>query len=199
MNYTATTPTMPSLSLTQLPKAVLRLLDRVPVVIPQLFFRFGMALVFWRSAQSKLASWDTTITLFREEYRVPVLPPELAAYLATTVELTTPVLLVLGLATRLGAAAMLGMALVIQVFVYPENYPDHILWAGPLLYLILRTRRGIARSPHAPTLRTGRVVSPVNLPSRRHQARTGPMAARLLRAESRWGWQVSCPEPSCAR
>jgi putative oxidoreductase len=138
MNYTATTPTMPSLSLTQLPKAVLRLLDRVPVVIPQLFFRFGMALVFWRSAQSKLASWDTTITLFREEYRVPVLPPELAAYLATTVELTTPVLLVLGLATRLGGAAMLGMALVIQVFVYPENYPDHILWAGPLLYLILR-------------------------------------------------------------
>jgi putative oxidoreductase len=138
MNYTATTPTMPSLSLTQLPKAVLRLLDRVPIVIPQLFFRFGMALVFWRSAQSKLASWDTTITLFREEYRVPVLPPELAAYLATTVELTTPVLLVLGLATRLGAAAMLGMALVIQVFVYPENYPDHILWAGPLLYLILR-------------------------------------------------------------
>jgi len=138
MNYTATTPTMPSFSLVQLPKAVLGLLDRVPVAIPQLFFRFGMALVFWRSAQSKLASWDTTITLFREEYRVPVLPPEVAAYLATTVELTTPVLLVLGFATRLGAAAMLGMALVIQVFVYPENYPDHILWAGPLLYLILR-------------------------------------------------------------
>ena len=138
MNYTATTPTMPSFSLAQLPKAVLRLLDRMPVAIPQLFFRFGMALVFWRSAQSKLASWDTTITLFREEYRVPVLPPEVAAYLATTVELTTPVLLVLGFATRLGAAAMLGMALVIQVFVYPENYPDHILWTGPLLYLILR-------------------------------------------------------------
>src|SRR5262249_54164908 len=93
MNYTATTPTMPSFSMTQLPKAVLRLLDRVPVAIPQLFFRFGMALVFWRSAQSKLASWDTTITLFREEYRVPVLPPELAAYLAATVELTPPVLL----------------------------------------------------------------------------------------------------------
>ena len=138
MNYTATTPTMPSFSLTQLPKAVLRLLDRLPVVIPQLFFRFGMALVFWRSAQSKLASWDTTITLFREEYRVPVLPPELAAYLATTVELTTPVLLVLGLATRLGAAAMLGMALVIQVFVYPENWAEHLLWASGLLLLLAR-------------------------------------------------------------
>jgi putative oxidoreductase len=114
------------------------LLERVPVAIPQLFFRFGMALVFWRSGQSKLASWDTTLQLFQEEYRVPVLPPDIAAYLATTVELTTPVLLVLGLATRLGAAAMFGMALVIQLFVYPENYPDHLLWAGPLLYLILR-------------------------------------------------------------
>lgn len=114
------------------------LLERVPIAIPQLFFRFGMALVFWRSAQSKLASWDTTLQLFQEEYRVPVLPPDIAAYLATTVELATPVLLVLGLATRLGAAAMFGMALVIQLFVYPENYPDHLLWAGPLLYLILR-------------------------------------------------------------
>src|SRR6202008_1283356 len=121
-----------------LPARALALLERVPVAIPQLLFRSGMGLVFWRSAQSKLASWDTTITLFREEYRVPVLPPELAAYLATTVELTTPILLVLGLATRLGAAAMLGMALVIQLFVSPENYPDHILWAGPLLLLILR-------------------------------------------------------------
>jgi putative oxidoreductase len=54
------------------------------------------------------------------------------------VELTTPILLVLGLATRLGAAAMLGMALVIQLLVYPQNYPDHLLWSGPLLYLILR-------------------------------------------------------------
>lgn len=137
MNY-ATTETIPSFNILQLPAAAIRQLERVPLALPQLFCRFGMALVFWRSAQSKLASWDTTLTLFREEYRVPVLPPELAAYLATTVELTTPVLLVLGLATRLGASAMLGMALVIQLFVYPENYPDHLLWAGPLLLLIVR-------------------------------------------------------------
>jgi putative oxidoreductase len=137
MNY-ATTQTVPSLGIRQLPALIIRLLERVPADIPQLFCRFGMALVFWRSAQSKLASWDTTLTLFREEYRVPLLPPEIAAYLAATVELTTPILLVLGLATRAGAAAMLGMALVIQLFVYPENYPDHLLWAGPLTYLILR-------------------------------------------------------------
>jgi len=131
-------PSLPSGGIAQLPARVLALLERVPVALPQLLFRSGMGLVFWRSAQSKLASWDTTITLFQEEYKVPLLPPEIAAYLATTVELTTPVLLVLGLATRLGAAAMLGMALVIQLLVYPQNYPDHLLWSGPLLYLVLR-------------------------------------------------------------
>jgi len=131
-------PSLSSGGIAQLPARALALLERVPVAIPQLLFRSGMGLVFWRSAQSKLASWDTTILLFQEEYRVPLLPPEIAASLATTVELTTPILLGLGLATRLGAAAMLGMALVIQLLVYPQNYPDHLLWAGPLLYLILR-------------------------------------------------------------
>jgi putative oxidoreductase len=116
----------------------LALLERVPFAIAPLLMRFGMGLVFWRSAQTKLASWDTTLLLFREEYRVPLLPPELAAYLATAVELTAPVLLAFGLATRLGAAAMLGMTLVIQLFVYPQSYSDHLLWAGPLVYLILR-------------------------------------------------------------
>jgi putative oxidoreductase len=131
-------PSLPSGRIAEFPARALALLERVPVAIPQLLFRSGMGLVFWRSAQSKLASWDTTILLFQEEYRVPLLAPEIAAYLATTVELTTPILLALGLATRLGAAAMLGMALVIQLLVYPQNYPDHLLWAGPLLYLILR-------------------------------------------------------------
>ena len=129
---------MSSVGIAALPLRAIALLERVPVAIPQLLFRFGIGLVFWRSAQSKLTSWDTTLLLFREEYKVPVLPPELAAYLATAVELTAPILLALGLATRLGAAATLGMTLVIQLFVYPESYPDHLLWAGPLLYLVLR-------------------------------------------------------------
>lgn len=124
--------------ITDIPARTLRLLERIPVAVPEFLFRVSMGLVFWRSGQSKLASWDTTLLLFREEYRVPVLPPEFAAYLATGVELTAPVLLVVGLAARLGAAAMLGMALVIQLFVYPQSYPDHLLWAGPLLYLVLR-------------------------------------------------------------
>jgi putative oxidoreductase len=58
--------------------------------------------------------------------------------MATGVELLAPIMLVLGLGTRLAAAAMLGMTAVIQVFVYPGSYPDHLLWAGPLLYLLLR-------------------------------------------------------------
>jgi putative oxidoreductase len=130
--------TSSSAGIAALPARAIALLERVPVAIPQLLFRFGMGLVFWRSAQSKLASWDTTLLLFREEYRVPLLPPEIAAYLAMGIELTAPILLALGLATRLSAAAMLGMTLVIQLFVYPQSYPDHLLWAGPLLYLIIR-------------------------------------------------------------
>jgi putative oxidoreductase len=121
-----------------LARSLIDRLEQVPVALPELVLRLGVALAFWRSGNVKLASWGSTLQLFTDEYRVPVLPPEVAAYLATTVELTTPILLLLGLATRLGAAAMLGMTLVIQLFVYPENYPDHLLWAGPLVYLILR-------------------------------------------------------------
>ena len=119
-------------------RALIARLERVPPAVPELGLRLGVALAFWRSGNVKLASWSSTLQLFANEYRVPLLPPEVAATLATTVELTAPILLLLGLATRLGAAAMLGMTLVIQIFVYPENYPDHLLWAGPLLYLILR-------------------------------------------------------------
>ena len=113
-------------------------LDAVPTALPALILRLGVALVFWRSGQIKLASWDLTVALFRDEYRLPLLPPEFAAYLATTAEHLAPVMLVLGLGARLGAAAMLGMTLVIQALVYPMSYPDHLLWAGPLLYILLR-------------------------------------------------------------
>jgi len=54
------------------------------------------------------------------------------------VEHVTPLMLVFGLGARLGATAMLGMTLVIQLFVYPQSYPDHLLWAGPLLYLVMK-------------------------------------------------------------
>src|ERR1700693_855597 len=84
-----------------LARAVIVRLEQVPLAVPELVLRLGVALAFWRSGNVKIASWSSTLQLFANEYRVPLLPPELAAALATTVELTTPILLLLGLATRL--------------------------------------------------------------------------------------------------
>ena len=74
--------------------ALLAWLERFPLAILQLLFRISTAAVFWNSGLTKLASWQTTVVLFRDEYKVPMLPPELAATLAASVELTCPVLLV---------------------------------------------------------------------------------------------------------
>ncbi len=114
------------------------LLDRVPYALLALPLRVGAATVFWNSAMTKLANWDTTIELFTDEYKVPLLPPELAANLALSVELTTPVLLVLGLLTRAAALVLLGMTTVIEIFVYPQAWPTHIQWAAMLLVLLCR-------------------------------------------------------------
>jgi putative oxidoreductase len=114
------------------------LLDRTPYALLALPLRAGAAAVFWNSAMSKLANWDTTIELFTDEYKVPLLPPELAANLALSIELTTPVLLVLGLLTRAAALVLLGMTAVIEIFVYPQAWPTHIQWAAMLLVLLCR-------------------------------------------------------------
>jgi putative oxidoreductase len=113
-------------------------LDRVPYTLLALPLRVGAATVFWDSAMTKLASWDTTIELFTEEYKVPLLPPEIAANLALSIELTTPVLLVLGLLTRAAALVLLGMTTVIEIFVYPQAWPTHVQWAAILLVLLCR-------------------------------------------------------------
>jgi putative oxidoreductase len=100
--------------------------------------RFAVATVFWNSAMAKLANWDTTLSLFTDEYQLPVIPPEIAAYMATAIELTTPILLVLGLMTRFAAFVLLGMTAVIETFVYPLAWPTHIQWAAMLLVLLCR-------------------------------------------------------------
>lgn len=112
--------------------------SRFPTPLLALAFRLAVATVFFRSGMSKIASWDATVALFDMEYMVPILPASFAAYLATTVELSCSVALVLGLGTRFAAAALLGMTLVIQIFVYPENWPDHLLWGSILAYLVTR-------------------------------------------------------------
>ena len=114
------------------------LLDAVPYTLLALPLRVGAAAVFWNSSQAKLANWDTTIELFTEDYKVPLLPPEIAANMALSIELTTPVLLVLGFLTRASALVLLGMTAVIEIFVFPLAWPTHIQWAAMLLMLLCR-------------------------------------------------------------
>ena len=117
---------------------VLRWLDAVPYSAVAIPLRLAVATVFWNSATTKLANWEAAVALFVDEYKVPLIPPEMAAYLAVSIELTTPVLLVLGLLTRPAAAVLLGMTAVIEVFVYPQAWPTHIQWAAMLLVLLCR-------------------------------------------------------------
>ncbi|MBX7247979.1 MAG: DoxX family protein [Caulobacteraceae bacterium] len=102
--------------------------------------RLGVANVFWMSGRTKveglLTLKDTTFYLFENEYHVPLLPPDIAAYAATYAEHILPILLLLGLFTRFSALGLLVMTLVIQLFVLPGGWPVHLLWAGPLLILV---------------------------------------------------------------
>ena len=121
-----------------------RLTDLAERALPASFLllvqRLGVAAVFFQSGRTKVEGLftipETTVELFRSEYALPLLPPEVAATLAAGAEHLFPVLLVLGLFTRLSAAALLGMTLVIQVFVYPDAWPTHLSLAGLMLPLI---------------------------------------------------------------
>jgi len=117
---------------------VLRWLDAVPYSLLAVPLRLAVATVFWNSAMTKLANWDTAVALFVDEYKVPLIAPEILAYVTVSIELTTPVLLVLGLLTRPTAAILLGMTAVIEIFVYPLAWPTHIQWAAMLLILLCR-------------------------------------------------------------
>ena len=119
-------------------EAVRSVLNSVPYTVLALPLRAAIATVFWNSGTTKLASWDTPLELFSEEYKVPLLSPQLAAYLSASLELSMPVLLVLGLCTRGAALVLLGMTTVIEIFVYPQAWPTHIQWAAMLLVLLCR-------------------------------------------------------------
>ena len=137
MNDLATITTPHGLACAKIGR-ILHWLSRIPYAVLALPLRFAIATVFWNSAMAKLANWDTTISLFTEEYQVPLLPPELAANMALSIEITTPVLLVFGLFTRFAALILLGMTTVIEIFVYPQAWPTHIQWAAMLLVLLAR-------------------------------------------------------------
>jgi putative oxidoreductase len=113
-------------------------LDAVPYGLLALPLRFGVAWIFWSSAQVKLINWQRTVELFADEYRVPLLPPGIAAGMALAIELASPVLLVLGLFTRATVVVLLGMTAVIEIFVYPEAWPTHLQWSAMMLVLLCR-------------------------------------------------------------
>lgn len=115
-----------------------RYLARFPLSIIQLAGRIGVGATFFKAGLLKYQSWEFTVKLFEEEYRVPLLDPAVAAGIATVQELTIPILLFLGLATRIATIPLLGMIAVIQLFVYPNAYNEHLVWTSILVLLLTR-------------------------------------------------------------
>ena len=130
-------------------------LERIPDSLVALVARVGIGATFWLSGQTKIeglvldpvglhAQWgwprvsESALELFRSEYALPLIPPELAAPLAAFSEHLFPLMLLLGLGTRYAALALLGMTAVIEFFVYPDAWPTHGVWAACLLYLAAR-------------------------------------------------------------
>ncbi|MDI6750358.1 MAG: DoxX family protein [Rhodocyclaceae bacterium] len=136
-------------------RRLIALFGRIPDDAIALLGRFSIAAIFWKSGQTKVQGFaldivsgefqfgwprlsDSAVDLFREEYRLPLLPPELAALMGATAEHLFPALILIGLATRFSALALLGMTATIQFLVYPDAYPTHGVWATVLLYLVAR-------------------------------------------------------------
>ena len=113
--------------------AAMAILSRIPHAFVQLAMRGGLAGIFWSSARTKVEGLITvsenTFYLFEEDYSLPLLDPEIAAYLATYAEHLLPILLILGLGTRLAALGLFVMTLTIQIFVYPDAFlSTHFGW-----------------------------------------------------------------------
>lgn len=113
-------------------------LARFPQSLLQLGMRIGVGAVFFNSGLLKYNSFEFAVKLFEDEYKLPLLDPTLAARLAMLTELAIPIFLFLGLATRLATLPLLGMVFVIQVFVYPQAWTEHLMWASVLVFLLTR-------------------------------------------------------------
>jgi len=113
-------------------------LARFPLSLLQLGMRIGVGAVFFNSGLLKYNSWEFAVKLFEDEYKVPLLDPTVAARLAMFNELVFPVFLFVGLATRLVTLPLLGMVFVIEVFVYPLAWTEHLMWASILVLLFTR-------------------------------------------------------------
>jgi putative oxidoreductase len=122
-------------------RALIDIFDRIPQSFISLCARVFPAAVFWASGQTKVDGWhlsDSAVDLFRDEYRLPLIDPSIAAHAAAFAEHFFPILLVIGLASRFAALALLGMTAVIEIFVYPDAWPTHGVWATCFLVVIAR-------------------------------------------------------------
>ena len=127
--------------LNRLYSSITNVANQAPDSLVLLAARVFPAIIFWQSGRTKVDGFtikDSTYTLFEQIYALPVIPPQIAAVAATFAEHSTPILLVLGLFTRLSALALLVMTLVIQLFVFPDAWITHGLWATCFLILIAK-------------------------------------------------------------
>jgi putative oxidoreductase len=141
-------------------------LERFPLSIIQLAMRIAVGAVFFRSGLLKVDSWEFAVQLFRDEYKVPLLDPVVAAHLAAAVELGVPPFLFAGLATRIATLPLLGMIAVIQVFVYPNAWGDHLLWGSILVFLLTRGPGAISVDEVIAKLWSRRATTEAAAPSR---------------------------------
>lgn len=113
-------------------------MSRIPNSLISVLARLGIGAVFLRSGILKWEGWDNglTLALFESEYQLPLLSPHVAAALAMSMELSLPILLFAGIATRFAALGLLGMTIIIEVFVYPKAFDTHAVWAVAQLFLI---------------------------------------------------------------
>jgi putative oxidoreductase len=113
-------------------------LARFPLSILQLGLRIGVGAIFFNAGLLKYQSFEFAVKLFEDEYKVPFFEPAVAARMAMINELTIPIFLFLGLATRIATLPLLGMILFIQIFVYPNAWTDHLFWASALVFILTR-------------------------------------------------------------
>lgn len=116
--------------------------SKLPEAALLLFVRIAVAHVFWASGQTKVEGFalrPEAVDLFRDEYKLPLIAPEVAAPMAAIVEHVLPLLLVFGLFSRFASSGLIVMTLVIQFLVYPDAWwPQHSLWLGLLLVILVR-------------------------------------------------------------
>jgi putative oxidoreductase len=139
MNQQMTMAATLSRTLPQKFRGALSLLDRIPHDLVALVSRLSIGAVFWQSGETKVDGWqvtDNAVYLFQTEYKLPLVDPWIAAHMAAFAEHFFPLLLWIGLASRLSALALLGMTLVIEIFVYPDAWPTHGTWAVCFLVII---------------------------------------------------------------